>query len=259
MTTTRTTKQRRSALRTLPYVLVAGLALGVVQLTGLTGRPTSAEPAPADASSADDTKGAVERCMRERGHEISLDATDPMVLSDLARAQTYGYGISIPMGVATPGPTVSVSDEAGQDLSACAAAGRAESPNGKLQQAYGRLAAGLEAERRTVKGSLDSVIATLPGADAALASWRDCMAEAGQGGYRSPGEARAEIQRLYDVQPESKAPIRIPTAGEPLEGSAALTELRARERQLATADVSCRERELIPALVSVIDGYLASS
>ena len=215
--------------------------LGAVAAIGLAAGAWglgSAAAAPGDkgAPAATGTEAAIESCMHDRGHVVDLAADDPIVLSDGEVAAQYGYGISTPIVVEGKAPP-DTDETLGADLGACADAVRPESAGDRLQAAYGRLARSLTADEAKSVRDLDEHVASLPGADAALAEWQACMTAAGYD-QESPGAARASIAARAE--------------------SARGPELAAEERALAVADVGCRESVLFPRLADVIDRAVAS-
>jgi hypothetical protein len=221
--------------RRLAAVVVIGLAASAWGLAHAAAAPGGADPAVAPTTG---TEAALEACLEQRGHHVDIAPDDPIVLGDAAVAARYGYGIAQPIVVTGEAPAQTQDDALSGDVGACADAVRPEGAADRLQASYGRLARSLTPDEAKGVRDLDAYLATLPGADAALAAWQRCMRD---GGFdlASPGAARASIEAKVADGADAKA-------------------VGAEERQLAVADVGCRERVLFPALVEVIDRHVAS-
>jgi hypothetical protein len=232
----------RRRRRSVGVVTILAVALGVGSwsLTRAGAEPGSDAPAGADT-----TKSRIEACMRERGVAVVLAPDDPMVLTAGEVAARYGYGISIPIAVRRGAPdTERVAPD--DDLGACADEARPEGAGDRLQAAYGRLAATISADDAKHMNDIDQVVATLPGVDEALAGWRTCVAPSGYD-VADPGAARASIAASFAALPES---ARTESPG--------LTAVQSAERDLAVADITCRETHLFPGLIKAIDAYVGS-
>jgi hypothetical protein len=245
-------RRRRSTFAvTVLVATAAGIAAIVLSTAGASSAPGSGTAATSSPASR-----AVVACLSQRGHSVTLEADDPLVLNDAEYAAVYGYGISVPVtgSLSSSSP---ITDELSKDLGECADDARADPGAERLDAAYASLRAALTKADMQGFADMDAYLVSLPGVADSLGAWRDCMARSGHD-VENPAVARAGIERRFaDLGDADKMAARRIDGAKPAEPSAALRALQADERAVAVADRQCLEREVHPVLIAAIGDVVA--
>jgi hypothetical protein len=229
---------------TLIFIGLLGLAAaGLLVTMGTTsgGPSDEAGGAPGGATVSADR---FERCVANRGVDVSVREDDPYVLSDAQFAHIYGYGVSIAVTTSYSAP---LDEASGRALAACAA----EEPQSEAKAKFDAARTALQEKGGDIS---EEALLELPGTQEALTEWRVCMARSGYKEFDSPGQARDSIEREFEKRGglESRG-VRFEdmSAGGPVEYPG-FADLAIKERALAVADNACVESVLLPAISAAI-------